>query len=69
MSKERPSSTKFACRKCKYILGEDDTKCPICGGTDLSEDWSGLVVVLDPSSSVAEMMGAKKPGRYAIKVR
>ena len=69
MSKDRPSSTKFACRKCKYILGEDDIKCPICGGTDLSEDWNGLVVVLDPSSKVAEMMGAKKPGRYAIKVR
>ncbi|NHV60168.1 MAG: DNA-directed RNA polymerase, subunit E'' [Candidatus Verstraetearchaeota archaeon] len=69
MSKDKPSSTKFACRKCKYILGEDDTKCPICGGTDLTEEWSGLVVILDPSSSVAEMMGTKKPGRYAIKVR
>lgn len=69
MSKDKPSSTKFACRKCKYILSEDDTKCPICGGTELSDDWSGLVIILDPSSSVAEMMGVKKPGRYAIKVR
>ncbi|MBC7112663.1 MAG: DNA-directed RNA polymerase, subunit E'' [Candidatus Methanomethyliales bacterium] len=69
MSKDKPSSTKFACRKCKYILGEDDVKCPICGGTDLTEEWSGLVVVLDTSSSIAQTMGAKKPGRYAIKVR
>ncbi|MGQ9759109.1 MAG: transcription elongation factor subunit Spt4 [Candidatus Methanomethylicaceae archaeon] len=69
MSKDKPSSTKFACRKCKYILGEDDTRCPICGGADLSDDWSGLIVILDASSKVAELMGAKRPGRYAIKVR
>lgn len=69
MNKDKPSSTKFACRKCKYMLGEDDKKCPICGGADISDDWSGLVVILDTTSSVAELMGAKKPGRYAIKVR
>lgn len=69
MSKEKPSSTKFACRKCKYILGDDDTKCPVCGGSDLSDDWSGLIVIIDTSSRVAELMGVKRPGRYAIKVR
>ena len=67
--KEATSSTKYACRKCKFILGEDDKKCPVCGSTELSDEWSGIVIVMDPSAKIAEVIGAKKPGRYAIKVR
>ncbi|MCC6013018.1 MAG: DNA-directed RNA polymerase, subunit E'' [Candidatus Verstraetearchaeota archaeon] len=69
MRKDKPSSIKFVCRKCKYILSEDETKCPICGGTDLTEDWEGLIIILDTSSALAEIINAKRPGRYAIKVR
>jgi DNA-directed RNA polymerase subunit E" len=69
MSKGRPSSTKYACRKDKYILTEDEKKCPICGGTDLSDEWSGIVIIMDASSTLAEIIGAKRTGRYAIKVR
>lgn len=69
MKKDKPSLTKFACRKCKYILSEQETKCPICGGTDITEDWDGLIIILDMSSAIAEIIGAKRPGRYAIKVR
>jgi DNA-directed RNA polymerase subunit E" len=69
MSKDKPSSTKYACRKDKYILTEDEKKCPICGGSDLSDEWSGIVIIMDTSSKLAEIIGAKKTGRYAIKVR
>ncbi|MBM5805400.1 MAG: DNA-directed RNA polymerase, subunit E'' [Candidatus Verstraetearchaeota archaeon] len=69
MSKDKPSSTKYACRKDKYILTEDEKRCPICGGSDLSDEWSGIVIIMDPSSKLAEIIGAKKTGRYAIKVR
>jgi len=57
-----------ACRNCKIII--DDKACPICRGTDLSDDFSGLLVVLDPEGSqLAAKMEIKKEGRYALKIR
>jgi DNA-directed RNA polymerase subunit E" len=67
--KEATSSIKYACRKCKYILAEDDKKCPACGGSEFSDEWSGIVIIIDTSSSLAGIINAKIPGRYAIKVR
>lgn len=67
--KDAPSSTKYACRKCKIILAEDQTKCPICGSSDLSDEWSGIVIIMDLNAQLASAIGAKQTGRYAIKVR
>lgn len=67
--KEATSSIKYACRKCKYILAEDEKKCPACGGSEFSDEWSGIVIIIDQSSSLASIINAKIPGRYAIKVR
>jgi DNA-directed RNA polymerase subunit E" len=37
---------------------------------NVSDDWSGLAVIFDPSiSEVARRMAIKAPGRYAIRVR
>ena len=69
MSRETSYSTKMACRKCKYILVEGEKKCPVCGGTEFSDEWSGIVIIMDPTAKLAEIIGAKKAGRYAIKVR
>jgi DNA-directed RNA polymerase subunit E" len=63
------SSIKLACRRCKYILSEDEKKCPSCGGSDFSDEWNGIVIILDTTSDLAKVIGAKKAGRYAIKVR
>ena len=63
------SSIKFACRRCKYILSEDEKKCPSCGSSEFSDEWNGIIVILDTSSELAKVIGAKMPGRYAIKVR
>lgn len=68
-TKEGTSSIKFACRKCKYILAEDEKKCPACGGSEFSDEWNGIVIIMDQSSSLASIIGAKMPGRYAIRVR
>lgn len=68
-SSSSTSSIKLACRKCKYILSEDEKKCPSCGGTDFSDEWNGIVIILDTTSDLAKIIGAKKAGRYAIKVR
>lgn len=57
-----------ACRLCK-ILTEREI-CPVCRGKDLSEDYTGLLVVLDPESSeLAKKLGVDDRGRYALRVR
>ncbi|HIQ23709.1 MAG TPA: DNA-directed RNA polymerase, subunit E'' [Pyrodictium delaneyi] len=59
-----------ACRKCKSLVPREASRCPVCGSTDLSEDWEGTLVVIDPEKSViAKKLEIAKPGRYAIKVR
>lgn len=57
-----------ACRKCKIIF--EEPSCPLCKGTDLSDDYSGLLVVLEPEGSqLAQKMDIKVEGRYALKIR
>lgn len=59
-----------ACRRCKSLVPRDATRCPVCGSTDLSEDWEGAIIVLDPERSrLAKSLGFTKPGRYALRVR
>ena len=56
-----------ACRKCKRLT--EESRCPVDGSTDLSGQWSGLIVVLDAArSEVARTLGVKSPGRYAFSV-
>ena len=60
--------TSKACKNCKFI--SNGPVCPNCKSTNLSDDWSGLVIILDPSSSdVAKRMGITAAGRYALRVR
>jgi DNA-directed RNA polymerase subunit E" len=57
-----------ACTLCHFITKE--SACPKCRSTNLSEDFSGLVIIFDPENSViAKAMGIKEKGRYALKVR
>jgi len=44
--------------------------CPTCRATSLSDDFSGLVIILDPEgSAIARVMKVKEKGRYALRVR
>jgi len=56
------------CREChKVVEGES---CVICGTANLSEDWAGYVVIIDPErSEIAKKMNITMAGRYALKVR
>jgi len=64
--------SEMACRTCKRVFrvprrGSDI--CPVCKTRTLTDNWNGLVVVFNPESSIlAEKIGAKEPGRYAINV-
>jgi DNA-directed RNA polymerase subunit E" len=60
--------TDKACKNCRYI--SNGPICPNCKSTNLSEDWSGLVVIVDPNASeVAKRMSISAAGRYALRVR
>ncbi|MEM0043338.1 MAG: transcription elongation factor subunit Spt4 [Sulfolobales archaeon] len=70
MSRKSSSSRGLkACRSCKALVELSVDKCPVCGSTDFTEEWSGIIIIFDPERSrVASMLGIKKPGRYAIKL-
>lgn len=58
---------EHACLKCKTLT--TDKACPNDGSTELSSEWSGLIIVINPErSQVAKTLGITKPGRYALKV-
>ncbi|MBS7657964.1 MAG: transcription elongation factor subunit Spt4 [Candidatus Bathyarchaeia archaeon] len=57
-----------ACRNCKLI--SSGPICPNCKSTNLSEDWSGLLIIINPEvSEVAKKIGIKTAGKYALRVR
>jgi DNA-directed RNA polymerase subunit E" len=58
-----------ACKQCNRIV-EDASECPVCKNNDLSDSWSGLVVIYDPEDSeIAERLEIQTPGKYAIRTR
>jgi RNA polymerase subunit RPABC4/transcription elongation factor Spt4 len=57
-----------ACTDCKRIV-EDSDECPVCKNNVLSDSWSGLVVIYDTDSEIADEMSIQTPGRYAIRVK
>jgi len=59
-----------ACRKCKLLVPLEEERCPNCGSTDFTEEWEGMLIVIDPENSkLAQVLGITKPGKYAIRVR
>jgi len=58
---------EMACRKCKFVtIGK---VCPVCKSSDLTPDWAGIVLVVDPSNSqIARTLGITEKGKYALKV-
>ena len=61
------SARERACRNCRRIV--TGNVCDNCGSTNLTQNYQGLVIVIDPErSKIAEVLNVKKPGYYAIKV-
>ena len=60
--------TELACRKCKYINTESNI-CKNCGSTELTREWYGYVIILEPEKSeIAKKLGIKISGKFALKV-
>ena len=58
---------EVACKRCKAVtIGK---VCPVCKSTDLSPDWSGIILIFDPAKSrVADTLDIMFPHKYALKV-
>ena len=57
------------CKKCKYII-KSDTVCPICGGTELTEKFYGMVIILNPEKSeLAKLLNITTAGEYALNLK
>ena len=57
----------MACRKCKFVT--TGKVCPACKSSELTPDWNGIVLVVNPENSqIAQTLGITSKGKYAIKV-
>lgn len=58
-----------ACKLCNTMVEEGD-KCPSCGSKEITENFKGRAVILNPEKSeVAKKLNLKQGGNFAIKVR
>jgi DNA-directed RNA polymerase subunit E" len=58
-----------ACKSCHLIV-ESEAACPLCGAAEFSERYNSVVQIFDATKSeIAAKLGAKAPGRYAVKIR
>ncbi|MBN2111369.1 MAG: DNA-directed RNA polymerase, subunit E'' [Methanosarcinaceae archaeon] len=56
------------CRECHRVISGQT--CPVCGSSNLSSDWSGMVIIIDPElSEIAKKIDVKVADKYALKVR
>ena len=59
-----------ACKVCHTIIESDQNTCPACKSQNLSTDFSGMVIIIDPEGSeIAKKLNVRTPGTYAIRVR
>lgn len=56
---------RYVCRSCRRFTTKKE--CPVCGSTDLSASWKGLVIINNPQDSeIAKGLGIEAPGKYAL---
>ena len=59
---------KKACKRCKMLV--EGGECPVCKTNQFSTNWQGKLHIIDSAKSIiAEKIGIKAKGEYAIKVR
>jgi DNA-directed RNA polymerase subunit E" len=55
-----------SCKICKYLTTEN--VCPNCGNEEFTENFKGVVVVLNPENSeVAKKLNISNKGKFALK--
>ena len=56
-----------ACKTCRRLV--KGNVCPACKTSDLTKNWRGVLLVIDPESEIAKEAGISTPGKYALKVK
>ncbi|RLG14853.1 MAG: DNA-directed RNA polymerase subunit E'' [Candidatus Nanohalarchaeota archaeon] len=57
-----------ACSICKRLT--EKRECDVCKNKDLSEEWSGIIAVMNPKESkISQKLDIQVPGLYAQYVR
>jgi DNA-directed RNA polymerase subunit E" len=58
---------KRACKLCKRIVMGN--LCPACKTTELTRNWKGILIVMNPESDLAKEAKITAPGKYAVRVK
>ncbi|OGY53386.1 MAG: DNA-directed RNA polymerase subunit E'' [Candidatus Buchananbacteria bacterium RIFCSPLOWO2_01_FULL_40_23b] len=59
---------KKVCKRCKLFV--ETESCPQCGISSFSNSWQGRILITDAENSmIAQKIGIKLKGEYAIKVK
>ena len=56
-----------ACRTCRLIVSGD--VCPTCKDSELTKAFEGYILLINPEGEVGNQIGAKTPGKYALKIK
>lgn len=65
-----PDASRRKSKKGEAAVDEKPPVCELCNSSDLSDEWSGLLIILDPKKSeISQKVGAEIPGNYALRVR
>lgn len=55
------------CKNCRRLV--DENVCPACKDSELTSNWKGYVIIIDPENSeIAKRLDIKAPGRYALRI-
>lgn len=58
-----------ACKECGTLNPRESTICVSCGSSQFSEEWSGLIIILDSQRSIlAKKAGLSEEIMKAIRV-
>ncbi len=59
---------KKVCKECRLFV--EGPTCPSCKGNQFTESWKGRIYIGNPDKSeIAQKLGFKIKGEYAIKVK
>jgi DNA-directed RNA polymerase subunit E" len=58
-----------ACVSCRTLVDREAQVCPNCGSKEFTDDWSGIIIAIEPESSeLARTLNITGKGRYAVKL-
>lgn len=69
MSYKRKKASLKACMSCRALVEREVEVCPYCGSKEFTEEWSGVIITIDPENSeLAKALSITGKGRYAVKL-